>query len=345
MNRTVLLLIAPVVLAQPRLQNAKLEERAVSASLESTVRGIANTNATAWIGYAVPQIPGDRNLCCWNDEHQGCALEPQSGSAAIGAGSTLVKLEGSAEFYVFYRVENKQVEKIRSFSPECDIDAGGLPFYWLTGVNSAQSVALLESLLPKSDSRDDRRLRNGAIAAIALHRDASADAALDRLSNPSESEETRKQAAFWLGSARGRHGYESLLKILVGDPSEAVREHAVFALTRSPEADAIPAIVRVAHDDRSVRVRGQALFWLAKSAQSRVAGDAIRGAIDQDSDLQLKRKAVFALTQIPNHEGVPMLIEIARHHRDPQVRKEAMAWLGRSKDPRALQFFEEILTR
>ncbi len=348
MKRAAWLLMAPVMFAQPRLQNAKLETRAVSGSLESTVRGIANNGAAAWIGYAVPEIPGDRNMCCWNDDQQGCSLEPHTGNTTFNGGSSTVKLEGDTEFYILYRVENKQVEKIRSFSPECNIDAGGLPFYWLTNANAAQSVTLLESLISKNDkadSREDRRLRNGALAAIAMERDPSADAALDRLSQPAVPEQTRKQTAFWLGSARGRRGYESLLKILAGDPSDTVREQAVFALTKSHEAGAIPEIARVAHDDKSVRVRGQALFWLAKSAQARVSSDAIRNAIDQDPDLRLKKRAVFALTEIPNNEGVPMLIEIARSHRDPQIRKEAMTWLGRSKDPRALQFFEQVLTR
>lgn len=348
MKRAAWLLMAPVMFAQPRLQNAKLETRAVAGSLESTIQGIANSGGAAWIGYSVPQIAGDRNMCCWNDDQQGCWLEPHTGNTTFTGGAATVKLEGDTEFYVLYRVEHKQIEKVRSFSPECNIDGGGLPFYWLTNASSAQSVALLESLISKSgstDTRDDRRLRNGALAAIAMDRDAAADAALDRLSQPAQPEQVRKQTTFWMGSARGRHGYESLLKVLAGDPSDTVREQAVFALTKTREAGAIPEIARVAHDDKSARVRGQALFWLAKTAQARVAGEAIRNAIDQDPELRVKKRAVFALTEIPNNEGVPMLIEIARSHRDPQIRKEAMTWLGRSKDPRALQFFEQVLTR
>jgi len=42
---------------------------------------------------------------------------------------------------------------------------------------------------------------------------------------------------------------------------------------------------------------------------------------------------------------VPKLMEVARNNRNPQVRKQAMFWLGESKDPRAVKFFEDILTR
>jgi len=53
---------------------------------------------------------------------------------------------------------------------------------------------------------------------------------------------------------------------------------------------------------------------------------------------------VFALTQMPHNEGVPKLIEVAQNNKNPEVRKQAMFWLGQSQDPRALAFFEKILS-
>jgi hypothetical protein len=93
---------------------------------------------------------------------------------------------------------------------DCNIDAGGLQVFWLTGVNAAQSVALLESLMPTTDFREDRRMVDNAISAIALHKDPAADAALDRNVVASKPEQVRRQAAFWLGNARGQHGYQTL---------------------------------------------------------------------------------------------------------------------------------------
>ena len=37
----------------------------------------------------------------------------------------------------------------------------------------------------------------------------------------------------------------------------------------------------------------------------------------------------------------PKLMEVARNNRNPEVRKQAMFWLGQSRDPRALALFEE----
>ena len=160
---------------------------------------------------------------------------------------------------------------------------------------------------------------------------------------PSQPEEVRRESAFWLGNARGRHGYESLLRILKDDPSDRVREHAVFALTQSKEPAAIPEVVRIARDDKSTRVRSQALFWLAQKATRQISEQAIRNAIDHDPETEVKKKALFALTQIHNGDGVPLLIEVAKSNHNDAVRKQAMFWLGQSKDPRAVKFFEDVL--
>jgi HEAT repeat protein len=91
-------------------------------------------------------------------------------------------------------------------------------------------------------------------------------------------------------------------------------------------------------------VRGQALFWLAQKAGRRAA-DAIEGAIRDDPETEVKKKAVFALSQLPKDDGVPLLIRTARTSRNPEVRKQAVFWLGQSSDPRALAYFEEVLSR
>jgi HEAT repeat protein len=61
--------------------------------------------------------------------------------------------------------------------------------------------------------------------------------------------------------------------------------------------------------------------------------------------LEIKKHAVFALSQLPDDKGTPMLMQIARNNPHPRLRKEAIFWLGQSGDPSALDFFEEILLK
>jgi HEAT repeat protein len=105
----------------------------------------------------------------------------------------------------------------------------------------------------------------------------------------------------------------------------------------------LEVVASVAHNDKSPHVRGQALFWLAQRAGQKIAESAINDAIANDPETEVKKKAVFALTQIPGGDGVPLLIQVVRNNRNPEVRKQAMFWLGQSKDDRALAFIEEVL--
>jgi len=59
----------------------------------------------------------------------------------------------------------------------------------------------------------------------------------------------------------------------------------------------------------------------------------------------VKKKAVFALSQMHDADAVPRLINVARTNKNAVVRKQAIFWLGQMNDPRALDFLEEILTK
>jgi HEAT repeat protein len=328
-----------------------LETRAAGASLDATMREIAGTAEKAeWVGYHVDQVAGERGVCCnnnWNDGNCGtCRLERENGATSHTTYTDgNFKLEGGRQLVVLYRMEAKRVVKIRVASDDCTLDAGGLTFVWLTGVKTAESVSLLATYVRGTDfeSHGDRGIGNGALTAIALHADASADRALESFVTPEQREGLRRQAAFWMGAARGNAGLTALQHMAKTDPNPDVRAHVAFALSVSHEAGALDEMIRMAHDDTSSHVRGQALFWLAQKAGKKAAG-TISGAIENDPDTDVKKKAVFALSQLPKEEGVPKLIEVAQNNRNLEVRKQAMFWLGQSNDPRALQFFEKVLT-
>jgi len=257
-----------------------------------------------------------------------------------------VELEGSRRLVVLFRLEAKQVMRIREASENCTLDAGGLPFLWLTGVKPAESVALLADFVHQAtfEGHGEHELGQGALSAIALHADPSADRAFASFVAADQPEQLRKHASFWLGAARGKAGFLMLQKMAKSDPSSEVRSQVAFALSVSHEPEALNEMIRLAKEDESAHVRGQGLFWLAQKAGQKAMG-AITGAIENDPDTDVKKKAVFALSQMPKDEGVPKLIEVAKTNRNREVRKQAMFWLGQSNDPRALEFFEQVLAR
>ena len=84
------------------------------------------------------------------------------------------------------------------------------------------------------------------------------------------------------------------------------------------------------------------LFWLAQRGDAN-ASALILSALEKDPAPDVRKRAVFALSQLRDDQGVDALIRVARSHADAPVRGEAIFWLGQSKDPRAIEFFAEIL--
>lgn len=344
--------------APSNITNARIETRAVSGTLADTFHVVeAQADKPEWLGYSVPQIPGDRTMCCGNysdgDYRCGtCRLEREgdrfigknNDSATSRPSDDTIRLEGGRQLLVLVRLEGRQVSKIRQASDDCTLDVGGLPFVWLTGVKPADSVALLADFVGKFGLEGERHIGEGALSAIAMHDDASADRAFATFVAPDQPQSLRKHASFWLGAARGKGGLTLLRKMAQSDPSAEVRSQVAFALSVSHEPEALPEMIRMAKDDESTHVRGQALFWLAHKAGEK-AVSTIQGAIENDPDTEVKKKAVFALSQLPKEEGVPKLIEVAKNNHNREVRKQAMFWLGQSNDPRALAFFEQVLAQ
>src|SRR5271155_2225607 len=340
----------PATDGAPRMVNAEKETQAVSGRLAATVQAIAaHSEKAEWIGYGVERVTGQQSVCCgnYNDgEICGtCRLESENRGISTTKNDP-VKLEGGHRLVVLLRVEDRKVMRIRIASDDCTLDAGNLRFVWLTNVNASESVQLLSDYVLGEPFPGHGRdgLGGEALTAIAWHADGAADRAFASFVAAKQPQELRKKASFWLGEARGAAGFAMLQAMAKNDASSAVRAQVTFALSVSREPGALDEMIRMARADGSGHVRGQALLWLAQKAGKKAVGE-ISDAIENDAETDVKKKAVFALSQLPKDEGVPKLIEVAATNRNAEVRKQAMFWLGQSNDPRALDFFEKVLTQ
>ena len=251
--------------AQPTVSNARFETRAFSGDLSSQMQ----TVAPSWFGYAITTVRGDHRNCCWNDGQAcGCALEGRSGGVIqSGNGSnTAVQLEGSDRVAVLFRVENNAIEKVQVYSLTCPLDAGGLPFVWITNVPPAASLAYLGSLV---EADGPKHVTDGAIFAISQHEGAAAIDLLIRSAKRNASPHVRSQALFWLAQRAGERASAAITDAIVNDPDQEVKKRAVFALSQLPASEGVPKLIDVARTNRNREVRKQAFFWLGQSKDPR----------------------------------------------------------------------------
>jgi hypothetical protein len=260
--------VASVAAQQPRLVNANLQQQAVSGSLEATIRDLsARTRDPFWIGYAVPSANPDNNMCCWSDGGQmTCNLEPGAANARNFTQSTgPLRLESGDVFFVFYRIEQGQVSRLRAFSEECPLDAGGRTLYWLSGVKPSESVSVLNAYAVGAD----RKPADSALSALAMHADPTALDSLVKLARNAQSTHVRGQALFWLAQRAGQKAVGTITEAIDKDPETEVKRRAVFALSQLPRDEGVPLLIDVARKNPNAAVRKQAIFWLGQSKDPR----------------------------------------------------------------------------
>ena len=148
-----------------------------------------------------------------------------------------------------------------------------------------------------------------------------------------------------LGMVPTRDVAEYLLSVAQSERG-TMGEKAIFPVTLVDSVDVWPSLIKIARNANLPRsTRTQSVFWVGQAAGEAATRGLSDIVVDNGVDREVREQAVFALSQRPREEGIPALIAIAKNNRDPEIRKKAMFWLGQSGDPRALDLFEQILTK
>ena len=318
---------------QPTILHGQATTETADHGLRATLDGLKRQNTTMWVGYSVPV--GSKFSSGWNSDHIAY-LEGNGGSAV----SDSEKDNQSPDHAVILlRGADGSVTKVHVENPERELDAGGLRFVWLNGVNADDSVHVLTDLARQGD---DRHLRDSAVFAISIHQTSAATTALISLASAENDLGLREKAAFWLANQRGHDGFAAIQRLARGDTDAKFREKLAFDLTLSKDSEALKELIRMAHEDTSPQVRKQAQFWMATKGGKMVTED-LRTIATNDPNEQIRRSAVFALSRLPGDEAATQLIAVADSSKDPAVRRQAIFWLGQSNDPRALEYLTKIL--
>jgi hypothetical protein len=331
---------APAIETPASITNVRIEVGSKMSPADA-LKEVGRGSGPEWVGWSVPAVAAARDVCCFrnNFKQRGCSLSDRKDN---GWGTSDDPRSGEpTEMYVLVEARNGRASRVRVVSPACPVDGAHRRLLWLGPVDPGASLAALGKIVEGPASDDD--VVEPALAAVAYHSDSRADALIEkRALDRSLDEDSRQQALFWAGNARGETGYRLLDRVLDSEPDGEVRQHAVFALSQSSVPQAVDRIKRVGLEDRDGEVRGQALFWLAQT-NAPGAGEWILGRLDAERDEDVREQAVFALSELD--DGTDWLLRLMRSKRDPEIIRRALFWLGQSDDPRALEEIGKILDR
>ena len=240
----------------PRLSNGRIETHATTNIARDVPALAATLGEPMWVGYAQPMIDGNHEMCdYWNDGRM------------ITQSTDPVRLEPADFFFLMFRVEEKQITRIRTYSANCPLDAGGKAVHWFTNVMPADSLNYLKTFVaaPATSSR----ILDSAVTAIAMHEGQPALDLLIGLARDNASTKIRGNALFWLAQRAGQKAVGTITAAIENDPDTEVKKKAIFALSQLPKDEGVPLLIQQARTNKNAAVRKQAMFWLGQSKDPR----------------------------------------------------------------------------
>ena len=267
---------------------------------------------------------------------------PSADLLRIGRASAIQRnTREQAVFWVAILGDRPAVRELQRLVEDESVDerVRGHAIFALGQTQDAEDAAFIRAVYPRLRADE---LKEKAIFSLSQVRDQASDRwLLERAGDRNESEKVREQAVFWL--AETGVSLSELDALYARLESRKLKEQVIFAYSRRREPEASERLLRLARGEADTELRGKAIFWLGQAAGQEITRQLAGLAQDDNQDREIQEQAVFALSQRSREEGIPALIQIARAHRDVEIRKKALFWLGQSKDPRALDLFEEIL--
>jgi HEAT repeat protein len=216
--------------------------------------------------------------------------------------------------------------------------------FWLSQTDSERALDLLEEIL--RDPSTDEEMQKKAIFSLSQSRSDRAQRALrDFIRRPGAGAEARSEAIFWIGQRGNAENAAFLREIFAQLDDRKLQERVIFSISQRRSSENSRWLLEQAKDARlDGDLRKSALFWAGEN------GAAVRDLAEiYDSagdDRDVRNQVIFVLSQRRRDQAaMDKLFDIAQREPDPELRKQAIFWLGQANDARAAKLLEDIINK
>lgn len=218
--------------------------------------------------------------------------------------------------------------------------------FWLANVQTDEAASMLVDL---AKSGSDLELRKRAVASLSRSKSTRAASTLrDIATDANAPVELRADALQYYMNTTGRTSTDavSFLRDVYARSSDDTnfRTRVLSIIASRKTDDAREFLTTVAQDQReNVDVRRSALSYLGNAGATAQQVGAIYDRNTNDSEI--RKSAIGVLASLRDGAGTDKLLDVARNEKNPELRRQAVSYLSRTKDPRALQLLQEIILK
>jgi len=217
--------------------------------------------------------------------------------------------------------------------------------FWMANVPTEEATTMLIEL---ARSGSDLDLRKRAVYALSRSKSPRAGTTLrDIAADANAHVELRSDALQWYMSGPGRTSDDAtrfLMEVYGKADQQDFRNRVLQIIASRKNDEAREFLVRTAQNDReSLDTRRQALQSITNAGGTAAQIAAIYDRAS--NDLEIRKQAVGVLANMRDGAGIEKLLDVARNEKNADLKKTAVSYLGRTKDPRAMALLQEIVNK
>ena len=334
MNRGLALIALIVISFQQVTSFRPVEGGDLKAKINNAiVAGKANAvNGRFWVGYQFEVRPG-------------VAIDfeviDSSGSVYISNdwSTTMDPRYETRELGLFLLYDAQRESFIRAdvYNLRRNHEYSNYPVYWAGRISNEESLNYLKSIVD-SPAPDVNRLAERAVYTIALHDDARVDALLTELIRRPVAEPLRSRAIQSLGNTPETQAKNTLFSEIVRNDRESseARQAAMSALAMSRSTAALPLLQNLFETMTTRELKRRALGGIARNDNSDAAATYVIRVAENEKDLELRKSAIANLGRIAGQKSLGALTGTVDGDADVEVQKQAVVAIGRRPKDEAI---------
>lgn len=255
--------------------------------------------------------------------------------------------------------------------------------FWLANVPTDDAVDMLIGLAKEGDDLELRKRAVYALSRSTSDRAQNTLRVMTLDSRVPE--ELRGEALMWYVNRipQGSDRLAYLKNAYAKGQGVAFRQSVMRSVASIRTEDARETLVNIALDSRdSLELRRSAIAHLSKgggvaSMVPRTVGNSVTGSVtvmmpapglnaaadaasrptgamiapmlaqiyDRVEELSLRRQALASLVSLRDNAGIDKILDVAKNEKNPELRRTAVSYLSRTKDPRAIALLQEIINK
>ena len=312
-----------------------VEGATLKAKIDSAVSaGKANaTNGRFWVGYQFEVRPG-------------VAIDFE---IVDSAGGVYMSMDGTSmmfdprhetrELGVFLLYDTQREAFIRAevYNLRRTHEFSSYPVYWAGHITNEESLNYLKSIVD-APAPEVNRLAERATFAIALHDDARVDAMLIEMIRRPADDPMRSRAIYWLGNTPETAAKNTLFTEIVRNNQESTeaRHAAMSALAMSRSAAVLPLLQNLFETMTTRELKRRALAGIAHNDNNDAAATYLIRVAEAEKDIELRKSAIANLGRIAGQKSLGALTSTVDGDGDIELQKQAVIAIGRRPKDEAI---------